>query len=159
MGTGNPRSGSGGKGEGSHARGRGSHKVHVMSDAHYGQTVARAINRYMLWFSIVTAVIAATLFSFDRVAMGAAVLVNPFLVGALGLYIRRMVGKRTAKGPRPGGISIQALISGMPGVVFIFVGVLIGGFIGFFFVAVGTFYVGIAGLLIAMARAIPSSFS
>ena len=128
-----------------------------MSDARYAHTVARAINRYMLWFSILMAVIAATLFTFDRVSMGAAVLMNPFLVGALALYIRRMIGKRAPKGPRPGGVSIQAVISGMPGVVFVFVGVLIGGYIGFFCVAVGTFYVGIAGLLIAMARAIPSS--
>lgn len=132
-------------------------KMPVMSDALVGRTVARAIKRYMLWFSIVTAVVAATLFAFGRASLGAGVLMNPFLVGALALYIRRILGNRAPKSPRPGGISIQAIISAMPGVVLIFVGVLIGGYIGFFCVAVGTFYVGIAGLFIAMVRTLPAS--
>jgi hypothetical protein len=112
----------------------------------------------MFWFIAVTVVVSVTLFVSDQGSLGAAVLVSPFLVGALALRFKRSVGNRAPKAPRPRGIPILAFVSAMPGVVFIIVGIIIGGGdVRDLCVAFGTTYVGAMGLSLAMLRTLPAS--
>lgn len=128
-----------------------------MSEAPDGRTVARAINRFTLWFCALVVVAEVVLFTAGRASAASGVLVSPFLVGALAWRFRRVVRTSVPKGPRPGGIFVQAATIAMPAVVLIFVGYLIGDDVAqFICTAIGSTYVGVAGLIVAMARLLPA---
>ena len=102
-------------------------------------------------------VVAITLFALGRISQGVSILVSPVLIGALALRWRRTFRLVTPKRPRSSGFFIVATVGAMPGLVLVFVGVLVGGDIGNFCFAVGASLIGMAGLIIAMVRAIPES--